>query len=244
MQRFIEIPTPENVNLEFELAGLGSRFGALLIDALIQAGLILIAFLAMIFGSIDFANPGNYSSIVIAMGIVLVYLIFFGYHTFFELVKNGQTPGKRLFKLKVIKKNGQSLNFLDSFLRNILRIADFLPGFFLTGSLFIMFSSKYQRLGDFAANTLVVKTLNSEKPIKANIPVSDSDTDVPIINNYPVNNNEYAILKEFMEKRSKFGAREYMFTYRLNKYFMKKFNMEKPYGDPYEFFEAILKSNS
>lgn len=247
MRKMLNVLTPENVHVEYELAGLGSRFIAMFIDMLVQAGMMLLIVLCMVLGGIDLRNLQTTSSVVVALGIILLFVIFFGYFIFFEMIMGGQTPGKRAVKLRVIKQTGAPVGFIDSFLRNILRIADFLPSLYIAGMLFIMFSKYYKRIGDFAADTIVVKVRGEEQPVTVYDLLNSSviaDENERAVNIYPVNNFEYEVLKEFLARMEELGTRKPVFTYHLNRYFMKKFNMEKPYGDPYEFFETIIKANS
>jgi len=81
----------------------------------------------------------------------------FGYYTFFELILNGQTPGKRALRLRVIRDDGTPALPLDIVVRNLVRIVDALPGVYVVGGLAAMFSAQHRRLGDMAAGTIVVK---------------------------------------------------------------------------------------
>ncbi|MCR4435548.1 MAG: RDD family protein [Clostridiales bacterium] len=247
MRKILEIPTPENVHVDYELAGLGSRFVALIIDHLVQIGMLLLVLMAMLMGGVDFKNAGEYNSVVVALGIILAFVVLSGYFIFFEMIMNGQTPGKKVMKLRVIKQNGEPVSFFDSFLRNILRIVDMLPSLYLVGACFIVFTKYYKRVGDFAGNTVVVKVRKEEKPagldtLLSKTPYGGEGAAVP--NVYPVNDFEYGILKEFLARKDGLGERKPVFAYHLNRYFMWKFAMEKPAEDPYAFFEDILRMNS
>lgn len=252
MRNVLKILTPENVYVEYELAGLGSRFAAFCIDLLIQIGLIVLILLGMLLGGVSFRNvdqgfqQGN--SLIIAVSIAIIFIVMFGYFILFELAMNGQTPGKKALKLRAIRQNGEPLGIWDSFLRNILRIADMLPSLYLAGALFIMFTRDYKRIGDFAANTVVVR-------VKKNVPLpaltdllrkgieEDEDESSAAINIYPVNNFEYGVLKEFLARADKLGGRRPVFEYHLNRYFTRKFDIEVPNNDPYELFREIVRLN-
>ena len=109
-------------------------------------------------------------------------------------------------------------------------------------------SNKYKRIGDFAANTIVVKIKNQEQIITIDnlikqAKISDDENE-GIVNNYPVSALEYNVLKEFMDRKDSLGEKKHLLTYNLNMYFMKKFTIEKPYENTYEFFESILRMNS
>ena len=171
------IETPERVPLEFALASIGNRFLAVAIDHFIQYFSILI--IAWI--SIGLAGGGA-SSVVdapseffgempkwtIAILIIALFLIFAGYFIAFEWLWNGQTPGKRLMKLRVIREDGRPITLWEAIARNLLRIVDAVPGFVLpvysVGLIVIFVSSRDQRLGDMFAGTVVVRERGGEAP--------------------------------------------------------------------------------
>jgi uncharacterized RDD family membrane protein YckC len=150
----LTIATPEGVDLELTLAGVGSRFTSALIDYLIQL-LILLA-LGLVLG-VGFGLSPSAGGFGIAIWIVLGFLLFSGYDVAFEVLASGRTPGKRLNGLRVVLENGGPITFPTSAIRNVLRAIDLLPGTYLVGILSILVSSRNQRLGDHAAGTLVVR---------------------------------------------------------------------------------------
>jgi uncharacterized RDD family membrane protein YckC len=155
-----QIDTPENISFRYDIAGIGSRFLANLVDALIQgfvyAGLLFSA--AILFNLFSGTRLPNQISNLITAGILLViFLVQFGYFILFEIALNGQTPGKRLVGLRVIKENGYPLGALDSIIRNIVRIIDFFPFAYGIGLIVMFLNPRAKRLGDFAAGTIVVR---------------------------------------------------------------------------------------
>ncbi|MGI8642193.1 MAG: RDD family protein [Pyrinomonadaceae bacterium] len=183
------IETPERVPLAFALASIGNRFLAVAIDHFIQYLSIFI--IAWIFISLtDFNGYGAASSAsalfsempkwTIAILIIAVFLIFAGYFIIFEWLWNGQTPGKRLLKLRVIREDGRPITFWEAMARNLLRIFDAVPGFVLPvysiGLISIFLSSRDQRIGDMFAGTVVVRERTDEAPTFAETfsnPISD-----------------------------------------------------------------------
>jgi uncharacterized RDD family membrane protein YckC len=145
------IDTPEQVHLEFLLAGIGSRFMAALLDTLIQAAMTFAVFLI---GMIFFA--GLPSIWIFALMLFVFFSITWGYYASFEAVWKGQTPGKRWAGIRVIKESGRPINVFEAISRNFLRIVDYLPGFYGIGVVTMLLNSKHRRLGDFVAGTLVV----------------------------------------------------------------------------------------
>ncbi len=156
--------TPEQVAITYRLAGVGTRFAAILLDSLLQGVLLLgisMLFVLLLFGSAGLgrvlrrgADPA--SPLLISVFILALFLVFWGYFVFWETIWNGQTPGKRACGIRVMREGGFPIDFRASFIRNIVRIVDALPMFYGTGALCIFISKDSKRLGDYAAGTLVV----------------------------------------------------------------------------------------
>ncbi|HLG17368.1 MAG TPA: RDD family protein [Blastocatellia bacterium] len=158
------IETPERVELHFILANVGNRFLAAGIDHLIQFGLLLLLLLlsAAIAGWGWFADMGGWMA---AVTVFLVFGIIWGYFVAFETLWNGQTPGKRIMKLRVVREDGRPVRFFEVFVRNLIRIVDFLPPpSYAIGVVSIIFSARSKRVGDFVAATVVVKERATEAP--------------------------------------------------------------------------------
>jgi uncharacterized RDD family membrane protein YckC len=145
----LQIDTPEGVDLELTLAGVGSRFSAALIDFLIQLALLAALSVAFLIGG-DFSGWGG------ALWVILAFLLFAGYDVLFEVLNAGRTPGKRLNGIRVVRVDGSPVRFLTSAVRNALRLIDMLF-FYLVGITSILVTKRNQRLGDLAAGTLVVR---------------------------------------------------------------------------------------
>jgi uncharacterized RDD family membrane protein YckC len=156
-QNEVEILTPEHVVLRFQTAGLGRRSAAQLIDCMIIYGIIAIMFIAAAIAGVFEEDVLSFAEgLVLAVIILISFLIMFGYGICFEYFWNGQTPGKRVLKLKVVQEQGQPLTFLSAAIRNLLRLIDFLPGGYMLGCLFIFFHPRHQRIGDLVAGTIVI----------------------------------------------------------------------------------------
>jgi uncharacterized RDD family membrane protein YckC len=162
----ISIPTPEGVELELVLAGLGSRLVAALGDFVVK-GVILLAL--WIVGD---ALGGDDGGFLVALLIVGSFLVWTGYDVAFETLASGRTPGKRAAGLRVVRLGGEPVGFLASAVRNLLRLVDSLPGIYAVGAVCILFSRRNQRLGDLAAGTLVVREHRAPLPAAAP-PVTD-----------------------------------------------------------------------
>ena len=177
------IDTPEQVELHFPLAGLGSRFLALLLDTVIQfaANFVLILVIVLVFSATVRSGAMNRMSDTAGKwfiaGIILVYfLLFWGYFSLFEAFRNGQTPGKQAMKIRVIKGSGRQITFFEALARNLLRVVDSLPGMYLVGVISILLTRENKRLGDLVADTIVIHERVDEFGGYMAIPASRSFT--------------------------------------------------------------------
>ena len=184
------IETPERVPLAFALASIGNRFLAVAIDHFIQYFAIFVvawAFLSLAGAGSSFQEGGMQTMFeeapkwTIAILIIIVFALFSGYFVFFEWFWSGQTPGKRLLKLRVIREDGRPITLWEALARNILRIFDAVPGFILPvysiGLITIFASRRDQRVGDIFAGTVVVRERTDEAPTFAETfsnPISDA----------------------------------------------------------------------
>jgi uncharacterized RDD family membrane protein YckC len=174
------IETPERVPLHFALASIGNRFIACAIDHGIQGlALGLIAITAAVLASFSFVEETLSSAPkwVYAVMIVLLFLVFAGYFAFFEWIWNGQTPGKRWLKLRVIREDGRPITFWEAAVRNLLRSFDMMPiPFYSIGLISVFSTPRDQRIGDMVAGTVVVREREAEAPAFSQVfaaPVSD-----------------------------------------------------------------------
>lgn len=147
-----EIETPENVTLTFDLAGPGSRMLAYLIDLVIR--LVLLWGISFVAGS---AIPIIGSGLSMGGLLISMFLLEWGYSALCEAFWRGQTPGKRVCRLRVLKDAGYPIGFYDAVLRNLLRAADFLPFGYGVGLICMTATDRLQRLGDLVAGTIVVR---------------------------------------------------------------------------------------
>jgi len=164
------IETPERVELEFSLASIGNRFMAVGIDHFIQfISIFLVAWiLAWIASGSSTSLFEDSPKWVTAIMILVVFVLFASYFVVFEWLWNGQTPGKRLMKLRVVREDGRPLTLWEAIVRNLLRIADAAPGFVIpiysVGLITIFLNARDQRLGDIFAGTVVIRERVDEAP--------------------------------------------------------------------------------
>lgn len=184
------IETPERVPLAFALASIGNRFLAAMIDHSIQyLSIVIVGWIFLTaagFGSSE--QVGIFDEIareapkwLIAVMILILFLLFAGYFIFFEWIWDGQTPGKRLLKLRVIRDDGRPITLWEAIARNLLRVFDAVPGFLIpiysVGLIVIFLSNRDQRVGDIFAGTVVIRERSDEAPTFAETfsnPVADA----------------------------------------------------------------------
>ena len=160
MNEQVSVETPEQIDIQFQQAGIGSRFYAALIDTALLTLISLVGYYVNRRFISELGDiVGNWLS---ALGGILIFAIFWGYYIVFEVTTNGQSIGKRALGLRVIKEGGYPIGFADAAIRNLVRIVDFLPFFYGVGLLCMVISKNWQRLGDLAAGTLVIKTARTE----------------------------------------------------------------------------------
>jgi len=154
--------TPEQVALTYTLAGIGTRFGAMAIDTFAQtiaSGIIIYA-LILLLPAVNWDQLSFVGQVapfwVLAVSILAVFAIVWGYFIFWETVWSGRTPGKRMTGIRVMRDGGYPIDFRAAFVRNIARYVDFLPAAYGVGALAVFLSKDSKRLGDFAAGTIVV----------------------------------------------------------------------------------------
>jgi uncharacterized RDD family membrane protein YckC len=175
------IETPERVPLHFALASIGNRFLACAFDHFLQVLAIAVVVLGVWWFVEKFDVQGLFADApkwVLALMILVGFFIWSSYFVVFEWLWNGQTPGKRWLKLRVIREDGRPITFWEAAVRNLLRTADMMPiPFYSIGLISVFCSSRDQRVGDALAGTVVVREREAEAPTFDKVfssPVSDS----------------------------------------------------------------------
>ncbi|HUO46263.1 MAG TPA: RDD family protein [Acidimicrobiia bacterium] len=194
----LTIETPEGVNLEVTLAGLGSRAGACFIDSLILGVALLVVVIATAF--LGFADTSaDISALILGLGALLATGVLFGYYLLFETLNSGRTPGKAAFGIRVIKLDGSPLGFGAVAIRTLLRFIDLLPTAYAVGIVSILVNARNQRLGDLAAGTVVVRERkpNHSSPVLA---ASSSLEGLLPWDTSAVTENEVGLVRRFVER--------------------------------------------
>lgn len=161
-QDLFRIETPESVAFAYELAGLGSRGLALILDSLLLAALVVGegVLLSGVAWAISAASANLFGLIgpwLLGAWVVMAFATYWGYFIASEALRNGRTWGKRVMRIRVVRDDGSRLAAADSVTRNLLRIVDILPGSYAVGMLSILLTARNKRLGDMAAGTVVVR---------------------------------------------------------------------------------------
>jgi uncharacterized RDD family membrane protein YckC len=158
----LTIETPEQIDLEFPVAGLGSRGLALLVDTLIQLVVVIIVVILTSLVSPDlshyWATAGKWMTAIV---IFFMFCLYWGYFAIFEVFWNGQTPGKRQAHIRVITSSGRPINAFEAIARNFLRAVDSQLGY-IVGAVAIAVDKRNRRLGDMVAGTVVVHELQEQ----------------------------------------------------------------------------------
>ena len=183
------ISTPEGVDLELPLAGVGTRAIGLLIDSLIQVTVIVIA----IFGLA--AAGSTLAAVVISSAAVLIVI---GYDVLFEVYGGGRTPGKRVAGVRVVMDGGEPVGLRASLIRNIIRLVEGFLLWYVPAMVSVLVSRDNQRLGDHAAGTLVIRD-RRDTPEEPYIPHASRDTGA--LDATGVSEDEIALVRSYLARR-------------------------------------------
>jgi uncharacterized RDD family membrane protein YckC len=247
------VETPENIFLEYELAGLGSRFIAFWIDTLIQIfSTFVLIFVLMLIAGFAGALTGSVQlsqTLQTVFMVIALFILYQGYYIFFEVRWKGQSPGKRLMKLRVISENGIPVTFYQATIRNILRIIDMLPPVFFIpsyglGSLTLMVSQNSKRIGDYAAGTLVIKEQGFHGfEIFASVqtqPAYTKKIQIPLTKR--IQGLDYYLLREFFFRKNTLQPElRQRIVSRLASHIRKKLNIDHPdSGQDARFLDDLM----
>ncbi len=239
----LTIDTPEQIAIEFPLAGIGSRFLAIVFDSLLQfIGYVVLGLIAALAlgGNLGRIWPSawNWSAAVL---ILVVFCLYWGYYAFFETIWQGQTPGKRHAGIRVIKDTGRSITAFEAIARNLVRVVDQFPGVYAVGCVTMFLNKKSKRLGDFVAGTVVVH----EKKAEAAEPFFNlqQGAQLPV---YPVtrlSNTELVLIETFLARRLDLAPEVRTSTARrIAEHIAQKLELQaQPQADNEDFLETVAK---
>ncbi|HIK14385.1 MAG TPA: RDD family protein [Leptolyngbyaceae cyanobacterium M33_DOE_097] len=214
--RQVSLSTPESVELEFVLAGIGNRALALFVDyTLLWIGqglfwVIIATFFSGLVSTLENAglNFAGLETWLIAISLLLSFALFSGYFAIFETLWQGQTPGKRYAKIRVIRDDGRPIGVTQATLRALLRPIDDL--FFIVGSLSILINSKEKRLGDMVAGTIVVQEEKGDRREKLIIAPASEElaAKLPEMTNIAnLSPDDFAVISSYLKQRPQMEAK-------------------------------------
>jgi uncharacterized RDD family membrane protein YckC/uncharacterized membrane protein SpoIIM required for sporulation len=192
-RQHLEVETPEHVVLDLELAGIGSRALAAVIDNLILAATLVALLLLLAWLASKGYEPGRVGGIVIGVTFLAIW---YGYYLFFEGLRHGQTPGKRITGIRVVRDTGHAVDFGAAALRNLLRPADFMPPPYVLGALLVALHPRAKRLGDLVAGTVVVR----DRPMESAAPMAEVVAPEPALAAPELGDDEFRLLGGFVTR--------------------------------------------
>ncbi|NJR38463.1 MAG: RDD family protein [Leptolyngbyaceae cyanobacterium CSU_1_4] len=204
----VTLLTPESVELEFILAGIGNRALALLIDnLLVLLGISLFWFFGTLLATqvATTLSPDRYAIAIlwfVAIAFLGTFVISAGYFVLFETLRQGQTPGKRFAQIRVIRDDGRPIGLTQAVLRALLRPID--DTFLIVGAVLILFDQNEKRLGDLVAGTLVIQ--ETQVRMQRSIALSDSAQSLarqlPALSDITyLQPDDFAVVREFLQRR-------------------------------------------
>jgi uncharacterized membrane protein SpoIIM required for sporulation/uncharacterized RDD family membrane protein YckC len=196
--RQVDIETPEHVAIGYELADLGSRFTALLLDVL----LIITGILGVWLGLLTLSYVIGFRNALVGIGlgitILLVFVLMWGYFVFYEGLRDGQTPGKRRMGIRVVHDGGYPVTVRGAAVRNLMRLIDIQPApSFALGGLAMMLHPQTKRLGDLAAGTIVVRDRTGQP-----IPEESKAPAAQALGRPRLGDDEFAALEMYVARRA------------------------------------------
>lgn len=229
----LDIDTPEQVRFSFRLAGPAQRSAAYLIDMLVRGTLVAVIGIALSLANLLGDGFGT------GLGLLLIFLLEWGYYIASEMLMNGQSIGKRALHLRVVRENGLPLSFSDSFLRNLLRAADFLPAMNALGLTVLSFDRKFRRLGDLVAGTIVIhEERQGIRPLIAIHPPPSAEELARLPRQLNLSELDVEALELFLRRSGQLNpAREHELAEMVAPMYAKRFAVR--YRDPVRFLALL-----
>ncbi|MBN2653193.1 MAG: stage II sporulation protein M [Spirochaetales bacterium] len=236
MKNYIKVQTPEKIILTYSVAPLIIRILAHIIDSFLQVVLFILTLI--LFGSLGYTLKGNYAAPFI---VVTYFLITWFYSIFFEYILSGSSPGKAMCGIKVIKKNGEPIDFSSILIRNIMRGLDRFPFFHIVGLISALIDKEHRRLGDFAAGTVVVEKFKRKQSIqitKLKLPEIEL-TYANELQSYKISEKDLYLLKNFLNKETNRETKR-----QITLRFCKKIGYTQEVTDYSDFLYSLYKVNT
>ncbi len=199
----LDVPTAEAIAVRYDLAGIGSRFLALAIDMLVQGAIatavvLLLSLLSLPIARFVAGTPLAKAPFValITLLSVAAFVLFFGYFIAFELLWNGQSPGKRILGIRVVRDGGFPVDAGASIVRNVVRVLELGIGMYVFSAIVMLASRENKRAGDLAAGTIVVRDLAAAAPTLATLVHVETTGDDGL------DAADHALIDEFLARRA------------------------------------------
>jgi len=252
----LNIDTPENVIFGYDVAGIGSRFLAALVDSIIILLSQIIVFatlffvLSSIYGNLDDLDDSLMAWLMALIGLIAFGMLW-GYYIFFELLWNGQSPGKRWVGLRVIRTDGTPITLSETIIRNLVRLVDFLPAYYGLGVVIMFINDQARRLGDLAAGTLVIRdqatvTLESLDTKTASRDLGlyagqSIDLDLPVNR---LTNADLRMAEEFLRRRYQLANRQQLAGQIMRALYQRMdLSPDGMYHNPEDVIRQIVKNH-
>jgi uncharacterized membrane protein SpoIIM required for sporulation/uncharacterized RDD family membrane protein YckC len=192
----LQVETPEHVVLDLEIAGVGSRSLAALIDLLILVGAAVGVFIVLAIAAGFGITVGSIGGAIL---LFLAFAVWTGYFIVFEGLRQGQTPGKRIVGIRVVSDTGNAVGLGAAAARNLLRIADFMPPPYLIGLLLVALHPRGKRLGDMVAGTVVAR----DRPFQLVVPRTETRPSPAPLSLIPeLTDAEFQVLAQFERRQA------------------------------------------
>ena len=252
-KEIIEIETPEKIIFSYNISSTGARIASYTIDFIIQGVVIFLLYMVIYltgFSKVsqsynEFMN--EMSGFMLAFVFLVYFLIQWGYFIVFEVITEGQSPGKKLMRIRVIKTNGEPLDLPTIILRNLLRVVDAFPVYHLLGGLVSIADSKSRRIGDIVSDTIVVSEIrfNLKEPDFFTVLHSSREGSAFFLFNKKLDEKELYILRRFLNEKDRLPiGKQNEIALKLAQRIKKKLAMTEEILNPIVFIERVYRGHT
>lgn len=249
----VDIDTPEQIEVQLEVVGPGSRMLAQVVDWALKWLFLLVVWLVVVIvittTGITLPIAGALQALLIGLLLLATFAFFLGYDIYYEGCRNGQTPGKRMAGIRVVREGGGPIDIRAAFIRNLVGVADFLPSFYVLGGFTMLLNRRAQRLGDMAAGTLVIRARRTVLPEQTAPWIEEAGEEFHFSPDELARcqpNDLHVLYSFFTRYRSLEGRARDRLTETLGERFLQKtgYRPAAPLHDPdhvYEFLAALYR---
>ena len=236
-----KVLTPANIEIEYRLAGAGSRLAAFVVDFTLQILMCLLLGAIILFGIFNYriATLANLEGYALGFLIISWFTIYFCYFIVCEMAMNGQSIGKKIFGLRVIRDNGQSIELPQSLVRNLFRaVIDII----YIGLFMILFSKKNKRLGDIVAGTVVIAEYYENIPLRSNNQPTLKRAGLEQLSHLKLTTEEQDLLHMYLARKMYLPDKGEKLRKQWAEYFSQKWQIESSIIDD-ALLAALLQLN-